>query len=98
MAEPIQNNDKEDEQAVSKAVSNYVSSLSEEYQLLVTLKSQLYSGKWESMLDDLRNRLSGKPYIFKLAHRIEDDVERIEEMIEFETEHNIDLADYVSLQ
>jgi len=41
--------------------------------------------------------LAGKPYIFKLVNRIKDDVERIEEMQEFEAEHNIDLADYVEL-
>jgi len=49
------------------------------------------------MLDDLRNRLAGKPYIFKLANRIQDDIERIEQMSQFEQEHNIDLADYVEM-
>ena len=47
--------------------------------------------------NDLRNRLAGKPYIFKLAHRIQDDIERIEEMRRFESEYEIDLADYVEL-
>ena len=50
------------------------------------------------MLDDLRNRLAGKPYIFKLVNRIQDDIKRIEQMQEFESEHNIDLADYVELR
>jgi len=58
---------------------------------------QLYDGTWETMLDDLRNRLADKPYIFKLASRIKDDIERIEQMQKFEDEHNIDLADYVDL-
>jgi hypothetical protein len=49
------------------------------------------------MLDDLQNRLSGKPYIFKLANRIQDDIERIKQMQEFEAEHKIDLADYIDL-
>lgn len=78
-------------------VNDFVRGLSEEHQMLVVLKAQLYDGKWEPMLDDLRNRLAGKPYIFKLASRIQDDIGRIEEMLEFETEHNIDLADYVEL-
>jgi hypothetical protein len=39
----------------------------------------------------------GKPYIFKLANRIKDDVERIEQMREFEQEHNIDLTEHVEL-
>ena len=83
--------------AVNKAVSDFVEGLSDEHRMLVVLKAQLYGGTWEPMVDDLRNRLAGKPYIFKLANRIEDDIERIEQMQQFETEHKIDLADYVEL-
>ena len=95
MAEPNGNSEKGGDTAVSKAVSDFVDGLSEEQRMLVVLKAQLYGGAWEPMLDDLRNRLAGKPYIFKLANRIQDDIERIERMSEFEAEHNIDLADYV---
>jgi len=97
MAEPVGNQDKGGETAVSKVVSDFVDGLSDEHRMLVVLKAQLYDGTWEPMLDDLQNRLAGKPYIFKLANRIKDDIERIEEMQEFETEHNIDLADYVKV-
>jgi len=79
------------------AVQDYVGGLSDEYKMLVVLKAQLYGGSWEPMLDDLNNRLAGKPYIFKLANRIKDDVERIEEMRSFEVEHGVDLAEYVHL-
>jgi hypothetical protein len=65
--------------------------------MLVVLKAQLYGGSWEPMLDDLKNRLAGKPYIFKLANRIKDDIERIEQMRDFEAEHGIDLTEYVHL-
>jgi hypothetical protein len=97
MAEPFGNNDKGGETAVSKVVSDFVDGLSDEHRMLVVLKAQLYDGTWEPMLDDLQNRLAGKPYIFKLANRIKDDIERIEEMQEFEIEHNIDLAGYVKV-
>ena len=97
MAEPVGNNDNGGETAVSKVVSDFVDGLSDEHRMLVVLKAQLYDGTWEPMLDDLRNRLAGKPHIFKLANRIQDDIRRIEEMQEFETEHNIDLADYVKV-
>ena len=70
---------------------------SEEQRMLVILKKQLYGGSWEPMLEDLQNRLDGKPYIFKLANRIQDDIERIEQMREFEKEQDVDLADYVVL-
>jgi hypothetical protein len=96
MAEPAQMSSSPDSN-VDRAVADYVGRLSDEHKMLVALKSQLYGGSWELMLDDLRNRLAGKPYIFKLVHRIQDDVERIEEMRKFEAEHRVDLADYVEL-
>ncbi len=96
MAEPAQMSSSPDSN-VAKAVADYVDRLSDEYKMLVALKSQLYGGSWEPMIDDLRNRLAGKPYIFKLVHRIQDDIERIEEMRKFEAEHQVDLADYVEL-
>ena len=85
------------QQAGVPAVSDYVERLGNEHRMLVVLKSQLYGGKWEPMLDDLQNRLRGKPYIFKLATRIKDDVERIEEMQDFEKQHSVDLAEFVKL-
>ena len=87
--------------AVSEAekaeISGFAASLSVEGRMLVILKAQLYGGSWQPMLEDLRNRLEGKPYIFKLANRIQDDIERIEQLQQFEEEHDIDLADYVEM-
>lgn len=97
MSEQTNNSDKSSDTAVSKVVSDFIKGLSDECRMLVVLKAQLYDGMWEPMLDDLRNRLSGKPYIFKLANRIKDDIERIEQMRKFEAEHSIDLANYVDL-
>ena len=97
MDEPGENSDKGCETSVSKVVSDFVAGLSDEHRMLVILKAQLYDGTWEPMLDDLKNRLAGKPYIFKLVNRIKDDVERIGQMHKFEKENNVDLADYVEL-
>ena len=97
MAEQVGNTDKSSEAAVSKVVSDFINGLSDEHRMLVVLKAQLYDDMWEPMLDDLQNRLAGKPYIFKLVNRIQDDIRRIEEMQEFEAEHNIDLADYIKV-
>jgi len=97
MVQPGENSDKGCETSVSKVVSDFVAGLSDEHRMLVILKAQLYDGTWEPMLDDLKNRLAGKPYIFKLVNRIKDDVERIGQMQKFEKEHNVDLADYVEL-
>ena len=76
-------------------VYDFVSRLSGEEAMLVTLKKDLYEGDWEAMLTDLKNRLEGKPYIFKLANRIIDDIKRIETLQVFEKEQKIDLADFI---
>ena len=100
MDEPSDNSDNSDsgvETSFDKAVGDFVAGLTDEQRMLVVLKAQLYGGSWEPMLSDLQNRLAGKPYIFKLANRIKDDIERIERMREFEREHKIDLAEHVEL-
>jgi hypothetical protein len=97
MDEPGENSDKGSKTKANKVVDDFVAGLSDEHRMLVILKAQLYDGTWEPMLDDLENRLEGKPYIFKLINRIKDDVERIGQMQKFEKENNVDLADYVEL-
>ena len=96
MAEPVHQSKKYGDSADSE-VAEFVDRLSDEQRMLIVLKSQLYDGRWDAMLDDLQNRLAGKPYIFKLANRIKDDIARIEQMQAFERKHNVDLADFVEL-
>ena len=93
----MENDNAFESKAVPKEVNDFVSNLSEEQKMLVVLKRQLYGGSWMPMLEDLQNRLIGKPYIFKLANRIQDDIERIQVLSNFEEKHNIDLADLVEL-
>ena len=83
------------EKSRKKTVMEYIKSLSAEHKMLIVLKNQLYGGKWEPMYQDLKNRLEGKPYIFKLANRINDDLERIEQMRKFEKENYVDLGEHV---
>ena len=89
---------KKEDSVTSVAVDMFVQGLDEPQRMLVILKSQLYGGQWEPMLQDLENRLEGKPYIFKLANRIKDDVERIRRLQAFEQENGVDLADHVKLE
>ena len=97
MAKSSEKTQKNRDASTENAVKDYVSRLTEEHKMLVVLKLQLYGGSWEPMLDDLKNRLEGKPYIFKLVNRIKDDVDRIESMKKFEAEHGVDLSDYVEI-
>jgi len=76
-------------------VKAFASSLSEEEVMLVRLRDELYDGRWDAMLADLNDRLQGKPYVFKLAHRIQDDIERIERLHRFERQNSVNLAQYL---
>lgn len=97
MDEPGEKGKRAGKTVVKRVVDDFVAGLSDEHRMLVVLKVQLYGGSWEPMLDDLKNRLAGKPYIFKLVNRINDDIERINQMREFEAKHDIDLAEFVEL-
>jgi len=65
--------------------------------MLVVLKAELYEGSWDEMEADLKARLDGGPYIFKLAHRITDDLDRIRRLRAFEESCGVNLGDYVQL-
>ncbi len=97
MDEPGEKGKKGSKTAEKQVVDDFIAGLSDEHRMLVVLKVQLYGGSWEPMVEDLKNRLAGKPYIFKLVNRINDDIERIRQMREFEAEHDVDLADFVEL-
>jgi hypothetical protein len=76
----------------------FAEGLTSEERMLVVLKRELYEGSWDEMVADLTARLEGRPYIFKLAHRIVDDLQRIQRLREFEQRHGVDLGEFVSLE
>jgi len=78
-------------------VRRFVESMTNEERMLVVLNRELYEGSWDEMVTDLKARLEGRPYIFKLAYRIADDLERIQRLREFEDSAGVKLSDYVSL-
>ena len=83
---------------VRQAVRRFVESMTNEERMLVVLRHELYDGSWDEMDKDLRARLEGRPYIFKLANRIADDLERIQRLRQFEQSCGIDLTDYVDIE
>jgi hypothetical protein len=64
--------------------------------LLINLRDELYEGSWERMLEDLRDRLEKRPYIFKLSSRIEADMAAIEKMRAYEAGNKVNLRDYLA--
>ena len=73
--------------------ANFYESLSEEETMLITLRDELYGGSWDKMKQDLADRLQGRPYIFKLVNRIEEDLHRIEKLKGYEDAQGVNLAD-----
>jgi hypothetical protein len=59
----------------------------------LAVRDELYGGSWEEVEHDLRARLQGKPYIFKLATKIEEDLGRIERLRGFERSRGVDLRE-----
>ena len=82
---------------VGKKVRRFGDGLTNEERMLVVLKRELYEGSWDEMVADLQARLEGRPYIFKLAHRITDDLERIRRLRQFEQSNGVDLSDHVKM-
>ena len=81
-----------------QGIEEFVARMTSEERMLVILKNELYEGNWDEMEADLQARLTGAPYIFKLAHRIEDDLERINRLRAFEKAESANLCDYVTLE
>ena len=79
----------------ASAHEKYLAGLSADERTLLALRDELYGGAWDLMLGDLRDRLKGKPYIFKLVNRIQDDIVRIEKLSEYERKHRVNLMDYL---
>ena len=83
---------------VKEKAKRFVEGMTSEERMLVVLNRELYEGSWDEMIADLKARLEGRPFIFKLAHRIADDLGRIEKLREFERSTGVTLSDYVNLE
>ena len=73
----------------------YFRSLSREEAQLIALREILYDGCWEEIIKDLEARKEGKPFVFKLQTRIEEDLQRIEKLKSYEAEHGVNLGAYL---
>ena len=71
----------------------FVRSLGPDDTLVVRMRDELYGGVWERMEQDLEARRKGRPYVFRLVNRIEEDLERIRRLRAYEQAHGINLRD-----
>ena len=75
---------------------DFVRSLSGEERQRLVIRQVLYDGSWEELENDLSARRSGKPYVFKLQTRIDEDLERISKLKNYERDHDVNLDQYVA--
>lgn len=69
--------------------------LTAEERVLVKLRDELYEGSWDEMTRDLEARRDNKPYVFKMASRVADDLARVSRLRKLEVENGLNLADYL---
>lgn len=76
--------------------------LSEDEQMLLLVRDELYEGNWDDFVQDLQDRLSGRPHLFDIqpaSARLQDTIRQhlrmIERLRELERRERIDLAAYV---
>jgi len=61
--------------------------------ILVELRDKLYEGSWDRILGDLKARLDGKPYVYKLSQTITRDIAAIGKLQAYEARHGVNLAE-----
>jgi len=69
----------------------FVERMTREERVLVLVRDELFAGSWSDLETDLRARLERRPSIFKLSTRIEEDLERITKLRDFERAEGVDL-------
>jgi hypothetical protein len=79
-----------------------LNSLTDDHRMLLTLRRELYDGRWDAMLQDLRDRLEGRPHVFqwtppdqRMRETLLCHLELIEQMQRAEDRLGIDLCDFV---
>jgi len=72
-------------------IEGYVRGLGKLDLTFLIIRDELYGGAWDEVEHDLRARLKGKPFIFRLTERIEDSLARIARLKGFEAERGVDL-------
>ncbi len=69
----------------------FFQSLTKSDKMLVSLRDELYDGNWDTMAEDISNRMKGQPYLFKFVNRAEKDIQSIKRLNHYEEVHNINL-------
>jgi len=76
-------------------VEEFVSGLAETERIAVIVRDELFGGSWENMRRDLEARAAGRPYVFRLASRIDGDLKAVAKLSAFERRRKVNLSEYL---
>jgi hypothetical protein len=84
-------------------LQNVLDSLTEDHRMLLTLREELYDGSWQAMLQDLRDRLEGRPHVFewtppdaRMRQTLTNHMKLIEQMRKAELDLGVNLAQWLA--
>lgn len=78
-----------------QVVEDFARGLAETERIALIVRDELFGGSWENMRKDLEARAAGRPYVFRLASRIDEDLKAVAKLGAFERRRKVDLSDYL---
>ncbi len=81
--------------ADSQSAEEFAKGLAETERIALIVRDELFGGSWENMRKDLEARAAGRPYVFRLASRIDEDLKAVEKLSAFERRRKVNLAEYL---
>ena len=79
----------------SQSVEEFARGLAETERIALIVRDELFGGSWENMQRDLEARAAGRPFVFRLASRIEEDLKAVAKLSAFERRRKVNLAEYL---
>jgi len=79
----------------SEGVEEFVRGLAETERIALIVRDELFGGSWENMRKDLEAHAAGRPYVFRLASRIDEDLKAVAKLSAFERRRKVNLSEYL---
>lgn len=80
---------------MEKALGDFLAKATDADRMLLDVLEILYVGRWEDLLEDLQAASQGKPHVFKIADRVQEDLARARKMWELETKYGVRLRSLI---
>lgn len=77
------------------SADEFAKGLAETERIALIVRDELFGGSWENMRKDLEARAAGRPYVFRLASRIDEDLKAVKKLSAFEQRRKVNLAEYL---